>query len=131
MEKRSLHLGLAGSSGRSRRAGTSGGGVSVCRPWADLAMGEGCDVRNLCVLQRASCFSTGWALSLLLVRGNIKGDEEHEVGAEEDDASECSELLSSALAHIWHPWPVGGCEVGIRGEVYEDYHMILLATSAG
>jgi hypothetical protein len=73
----------------------------------------------------AKALATARRLALLLVCGEVEGDEEDQVGAEGDDTSKGSELLASALASVGDPGPVGRGEVGVRGEV--DEACILLA----
>jgi len=68
------------------------------------------------------CFSSSVAPlsaapSTFRVRGDVEGDEEEQVGAENDATSDRSELLSCALTMIGHPGPVGGGKIGVRGIV--------------
>lgn len=55
----------------------------------------------------------------LLVGGDVKSDEEHEVGREDAHAREGGELLAGADAGGWEPGEVAGGEVGVGGEVDE------------
>jgi hypothetical protein len=57
----------------------------------------------------------------LLVRREVEGDEEEEVGREDADAGDGGEFLAGALASVGQPGPVGGCEVGPGGEVDEAW----------
>lgn len=57
------------------------------------------------------------ALSGLLVGGEVEGDEEEQVGAENGHASKGSEFLSGALSGVGGPWEVGRGEVGVGSEV--------------
>jgi hypothetical protein len=63
-------------------------------------------------------------LAVLLVRGEIEGDEENEVGGERANTSKGGKLLASALSSAWHPWEVGRGEVSVRREVDEAYSSI-------
>ena len=104
---------LAGSCDAWGLAGGGGVAVAIELLCIDLAIGEGGDIRNLGVLERTSCLSAGWSLSVLLVCCEIEGDEEKQVGTEDTHARESSELLTCALAMVWHIWEVGGGEVGV------------------
>lgn len=55
----------------------------------------------------------------LLVGGEIEGDEEHEVGGEDDETGDGSKFLARTLTGIWEPWPVGGGEVSVGSEIDE------------
>lgn len=59
-------------------------------------------------------------VSGLLVCGEVEGDEEEEVGAEDGHASECSELLAGAFAVVWHVGKVGRGEVGVGCKVHKS-----------
>ena len=67
----------------------------------------------------SEALSAARSLSLLLVGGEVEGDEEDKVGADGDDTRESSKLLARALASVGHPGEVGRGEVGVRGEVDE------------
>jgi len=54
-----------------------------------------------------------------LIGGEVKGDEEEEVGAQDAHAGESSKFLASAAARVRHPLEVGAGEVGVGGEVDE------------
>lgn len=100
-------VGPGAGSGGTVRLALDGGGLDQVR------VGKGS-------LGHASkALATARRLALLLVRGEVEGDEEDQVGAEGDDTSKGSELLASALASVGHPGPVGRGEVGVRGEVDE------------
>lgn len=58
-------------------------------------------------------------LAILLVRGEVEGDEEDEVGGENSNTGKGGELLSSTLAGVGHPLEVGGGEVGV-GRVVDE-----------
>lgn len=115
-------LGLAGARSRAVGLGTSGGGGSV-----GLAGGgdEGNVVRvgKRSLGHAAQGLAGGRAglLGVLLVGGEVEGDEENQVRAEGDDTREGSELLAGALAGVGEPGPVRGGEVGVRGEVDEAW----------
>jgi len=57
----------------------------------------------------------------LLVRDDVEGDEEDEVGAEDDAAGDGGELLASTAAVVRHPLPIRGGEVGVGGKVHEAW----------
>lgn len=59
------------------------------------------------------------SLALLLVCGEVEGDEQNEVRADGNDTRESSKLLARALSSVRHPGEVGRGEVGVRGEVDE------------
>lgn len=63
----------------------------------------------------------GGALGVLLVGGDVEGDEEDQVRGENSNSGEGSELLTSTPAHVGQPGEVAGGEVGPRGEVDESY----------
>lgn len=69
--------------------------------------------------------ATGWnslvTLLVLFIGSDVEGDEEKEVGAEDAAARNSGELLSGTLSPVWHPWPVGSCEVIVRCEVDEAW----------
>jgi hypothetical protein len=58
-------------------------------------------------------------LSLLLVRGEVEQDEENQVGADDNNSSQGSELLSGALAIAGHPREVCRNEVSVGCKVDE------------
>ena len=58
-------------------------------------------------------------LRLLLIRGEVEGDEEQEIAGQDGHARECGELLARALAAGRRPGEVGGGEVGVGREVDE------------
>lgn len=58
-------------------------------------------------------------LGILLVRGNVEGDEEDQVGRENTDASKGGELLAGTFAMVGHPGEVGGSKVGVGREIDE------------
>lgn len=55
----------------------------------------------------------------LLVCSEVETDEQEEVRGDDDHSGDGSELLTSALAHVWHLGEVGAGEVGPRGKVDE------------
>lgn len=59
------------------------------------------------------------SLGGLIVGGNVEGDEQDQVGADDADTSQGSEFLTGTLAHVGKPREVGRGEVGVRGEVNE------------
>ena len=103
------NLGLAGTSS-SRTAGASARSLS-----ADdiLRVGQ----RGLA--HPAKRLAGSRALVVLLVGGEVEGDEKDEVRAENAHAREGGKLLTSALAGIGHPGEVGRGKVGVGGEVDE------------
>ncbi|KAI6755183.1 hypothetical protein HG531_004289 [Fusarium graminearum] len=111
------HLSLAGSGRGAVGLGASGRGT------VRLLDGSGLDqvrVGKRSLGHAAEALSAGRGLSLLLVGGEVEGDEEDEVRADGDDTGESSKLLARALASIGHPLEVGRGEVGVRGEVDES-----------
>lgn len=97
-------------------------GPSTGRPrLAERVDGSG-DVR---VGQRSLGHATeglagAWCLLIALVGGNIEGDEQDEVRAEDANTSEGSEFLSGAFTVVGHVGEVARSEVGVRGEVDES-----------
>lgn len=59
----------------------------------------------------------GSLLFFLCVRREIKGDEEHKIGAENNDAGIGSKFLASTAPPIGHPRPICVCEVCVGCEV--------------
>jgi hypothetical protein len=111
------HLSLTGSSRGTVGLGSSGGGT------VGLLDRSGLDqvrVGKRGLRHAAEALSAGRGLSLLLVGGEVEGDEEDEVRADGDDTRESSKLLARALASVGHPLEVGRGEVGVRGEVDES-----------
>lgn len=53
----------------------------------------------------------------LSVAVDVEGNEEEEVGGQETTAVDGSKLLAGTVAHVGHPGPVRGGEVGVRGKV--------------
>lgn len=53
------------------------------------------------------------AFTALLVGGEVEGDEEDQIRAEDGNTRERGKFLTSALAGIWQPWKVGRREVGV------------------
>ena len=63
-------------------------------------------------------------LARLLVGGQVKRDEEEQIGAQDGAAGNGSELLTGASSRVGHVGEVGRGEVGVRCEVdksYEEY----------
>jgi hypothetical protein len=58
-------------------------------------------------------------LSSLLVRGEVEGDEENEVRADNNNTSKGGKLLSSTLAGVGHPGEICKGKVCVRCEVDE------------
>lgn len=117
------HLSLARSGGGAVGLGASSGGtVGLALDGGSLnqmRVGEGS-------LGHASkALAAARRLALLLVCGEVEGDEEDQVGAEGDHTGKGSKLLASALASVGHPGPVGRGEVGVRGEVDEACILVL------
>ena len=112
-----MNLSLAGT---GNWATWGGGGTSVGdRRGVDLSVGNGSHIWDLSVLKGASSLATSSLLSILLVGRDVERYEEEEVRAENTHAGEGSELLTSALASVWHVWKVSAGEVGVGGEVDE------------
>lgn len=118
---RRAHLGLAGASdgavGAASRAGTAVGALGT----AVGGTGGGGDLEVLHVDEGllAGVAARAANLGSLVVGGNVEGDEEEQVGGDDTNTSEGSELLTSALAHVGSPGEVDGGEVGVRSEVDE------------
>jgi len=111
------HLGLAGTCGDAAGLDASGLGRDI------VLNGASNDVR---VRERglghlAERLAGAGGLLVLLVGGEVEGDEENEVRADDTHTSKGSELLASALAGIGHPGVVGRGEVGVGGEVDEAW----------
>jgi hypothetical protein len=104
---------LAGTGDARRWVGGGGVAVAVELLWVDLAIGESCNIWDLSILERTSCLSASWSLSVLLVRCEVEGDEQEEVRAENTHTGECGEFLTGALSVVWKVWEVGGGEVGV------------------
>ena len=116
-------LGLARARDRTARGRRRGRavGLAVRLSRRELAVRDGCDVGELGVLEGARGLAARRALAVLLVRRDVEGDEEQEVGAEDAHAGEGGELLARALAGVGHPLEVGRGEVGVGGEVDEAW----------
>jgi len=89
------------------------------RFWRLASVHKSCNIGNLSILERASGFATSWAFAILLVGSEVERDEEEKIGADYSHSGESGEFLSSAFARIWHPWEIGGGEVGVGREVDE------------
>lgn len=76
-------------------------------------------VRKRSLRHASETLSAGRSLALLLVGGEVEGDEQNEVRADGNDTRESSKLLARALSSVGHPGEVGRGEVGVRGEVDE------------
>ena len=72
-----------------------------------LPLRESRDIRDLSRGERARSFPACGPLAVLLVGGDVEGDEEDEVGCDGDDAGEGGELFPCAVAGVGHPGPVG------------------------
>lgn len=117
------HLGLAAASDTTID-GCSGKNVAA-REQSCLATAESSSSlahsRNLLILhldKSASCPGPTLLLGLV-VGGDVEGDEEQEVRAEDGHASKGGKLLTGAGAHVGHPGEVAAREVGVRGKVNE------------
>lgn len=110
------HLSLARTGGSAVGLGASGAAsrlaVGLGRSGASAKVGK----RSL---GHAAQGLAGGRGAALLVSGEVEGDEEHQVGAEDGDAGEGSKLLASAGTSVGHVGEVGRGEVGVRGEVDE------------
>jgi hypothetical protein len=112
------HLRLSRASGdpvgsSSASLGASGGHGS----------GNGVGLRHRGLGHASDCLACTRRLAVLLVGGEVEGDEEDEVRADGDDAGERSELLSGALAHGGQRGEVGRAEVGVGRKVDEAYRV--------
>lgn len=85
-----------------------------------LCAGQGRDIRDLRLRERAGSLTASRALAVLLVRGKVEGDEKQEVRTQDANAGERRELFTGALAHVRHPGEVGRSKVCVRGEVHES-----------
>jgi hypothetical protein len=110
------HLSLAGASHRAVGAASRLGAAVLGTD------GRG-DLEVLHVDQRllAGVAAGTSGLGGLVVGGNVEGDEQDQVGADDADTSQGSEFLTGTLAHVGEPGEVGGGEVGVRGEVDEAF----------
>lgn len=118
------YLGLARACHRAVGA-ASGLGAAI------LGTSRGGNFEVLHVDQRflASVAAGTAGLSGLVVGGNVEGDEEDQVGADDADTSQGSEFLTGTLAHVREPREVGGGEVGVRGEVDEALKLSIIRSS--
>ncbi len=74
------------------------------------------DVWDLSVLEGAEgagSLAASLALAILLVGCDVEGDKKNQIGCDYAHASKCSELLTSAVSCIWHPFEVGRRKVGV------------------
>jgi hypothetical protein len=95
-------------------------GNSVIVPF--LALGEFLNYRHLLLLHRAGrdlCMRLGALLACLLVCGQVEGDEEDKVGAQNGASSHRGEWLASARTDVRKRWVVGAGPVVPRCEVNE------------
>lgn len=113
------NLSLPGTSDRPiGAAGGRGGSIRLV-----LAVGIGLAHRGHLVVLHvderllASVAARAASLGGLLVGGNVEGDEEEEVGADDGHSREGGEFFSRALAHVGSPREIGGREVGVGREV--------------
>lgn len=104
-------------------------GMAICGSQVDLSVGECCNIWNLCILEGSSCLTTGGPLSILLVSGNVEGDEEQEVGADNAHTSESCKFLPGTFASVWHPIKISRGEIGVRCKIDEDWETNILAKS--
>lgn len=104
---------LTRSGGGTVGLGSSGAGTGLADVGSHM---DGVGQRSLA--HAAQGLASG-SLAVLLVGGEVEGDEENQVRAEDANASKGSKLLTSALASIGHVGEVGRGEVGVRGEVDE------------
>jgi hypothetical protein len=109
------HLGLAGSNGAVGLGASGGGTVGLL----DRSSLDQMRVGKRSLRHASEALSAGRSLALLLVGGEVEGDEQNEVRADGNDTGESSKLLARALSSVGHPGEVGRGEVGIRGEVDE------------
>ena len=93
--------------------------MAVLQSGVDLAVGKSRDIGDLRIFERASSFAASWSFAIFLVCCEVERDKEEEVGAKDSHAREGGKFLSGAAACVGHPWPVGGCEVGVGREVDE------------
>lgn len=111
------HLCLAGTGTRAVDLGATGLSLGKRRALAEEVMGVGDRGLGHAAKGFAGLVLLG---SFLGVSGNVEGDEEHQVGGEDTNAREGSELLARALAGIGPRRLVGGNEVSVGGEVDES-----------
>ena len=119
---KSAYLGLARASDRAvGAAGRGGRAVGTLGAAVGLGTGRGGDLKVPHVDERflASVAARTANLGVLLVGGNVEGDEQQQVRGDDTNTSERSELLTGALTHVGSPGEVGGGEVGVRGKVDE------------
>lgn len=114
-------LGLAGASRSAIGLDTSGLDV--------LAVNDGARVGKRSLGHSADSLAASGALPILLVGGEVEGDEEEEVRAENTDTGEGSKLLTRALAGGGHPGPVSRSEVSVRREVDEAFDAKLVTST--
>lgn len=123
-KKKKKFLGLARTSDRAVGTTSGGGRVTVTTRLGSISSSWSTNGRDL----RVPHFNQGLAASVatrttslgrLVVGGNVEGDEQHQVGRDDDHASESSELFASTLACVGHVGEVGAGEVGVGGEVNE------------
>ena len=120
------NLGLAGASdGAVGAASSAAVGTTVD---ATVGGGGGRDLKvpHLDQGLLASVAAGTSGLGGLVVGGNVEGDEENEVGADDTNTGHGSEFLTGALAHVRQPGEVGGGEVGVGGEVDEAWRLSVL-----
>lgn len=113
-----MHLSLAGTDSSAVVLGSGGGSgtIAVADSLNGLVVELGVDGNGAVGDGLASS-----ALALLLVGGNVEGDEEEEVAGKDTAAGECSKLLTGAAAKVGNPGPVGGGEVGVGCKVNGNY----------
>ena len=118
------HLGLSGAGVRPAWTASRGRSASIA---VDLSTASSSldrvDIRDL-ETRHINCSFGGSVAPLaltgrLLVGSNIEGDEEKEVGAEDDHSRDGGEFLTSTSSDVGHPLPVRRGEVGVGCKVYE------------
>lgn len=119
---------LAGSCRVAIDLGTGSLGVTVEKTTLGLAVNEIVGVRQR-GLRHATEALAVVGLALLLVGGDVEGDEEDQVGGKDANSRESSKLLACALAIVWHPLEIGGSEVGVRGEVDKAWTILVILTT--
>lgn len=114
-------------------ARASHGAVGAASGLGAAGTGRGRNLEVLHVDQRflASVAAGTSGLGGLVVGGNVEGDEQNQVGADDADTSHGSEFLTGTLAHVGEPREVGGGEVGVRGEVDEALKLSVFPFFAG
>lgn len=124
-----LHLCLAAPRHAAiGRSGACGVGIAISQRMSTLAeLAPGLtNSRYLLILHlhQCACSPTAPLRHRLLVRSEVEGNEEQEVGAEDADSSNRGKLFTGAFTRVREPLPVRGSEVGPRSEVNEAFTVL-------